>query len=198
MARCRSTLAARLRWWCPIRPTRSQGDFSTPKPPFSAAPAPTSAVNITGGQLSALLDDKNNVLPSYVSWSEHAGPEFGRSGEQHPRCRARPERRGARHRYVQLRCHQRRGHDAGGQSAHAGSDRRRSTRSAGGKRKRPELGGAGQRSGLNGYTFAQFYGNLGGQVGNDVSSAQSDQSTDQSLLNQAQTHAPADLRRFAG
>jgi flagellar hook-associated protein 1 FlgK len=39
---------------------------------------------------------------------------------------------------------------------------------------------------LNGYTFAQYYGNLGGQVGNDVSAAQGSETTKQNLLSQAQ------------
>jgi flagellar hook-associated protein 1 FlgK len=41
-------------------------------------------------------------------------------------------------------------------------------------------------TGLNGYTFDQFYGNLGGRVGNDVSSATNTQTTKQNLLSQSQ------------
>ena len=44
---------------------------------------------------------------------------------------------------------------------------------------------------LSGYTFAQAYGNLGGQVGQDVSAAQQDQTAQQSLLTQA-TQARSD------
>ncbi len=39
----------------------------------------------------------------------------------------------------------------------------------------------------NGYTFTQFYGNLGSRVGSDVSSAQQDESQAQDQLTQAQT-----------
>ena len=39
----------------------------------------------------------------------------------------------------------------------------------------------------NGYAFAQFYGTIGGQVGSDLAFAKNDASTQQSLLNQAQT-----------
>jgi flagellar hook-associated protein 1 FlgK len=39
---------------------------------------------------------------------------------------------------------------------------------------------------VNGFTFTQAYGNLGGQVGQDVAAAQQDQTAQQSLLNQAQ------------
>jgi flagellar hook-associated protein 1 FlgK len=39
---------------------------------------------------------------------------------------------------------------------------------------------------VNSYTFAQAYGNLGAQVGNDLSAAQNNSTTDQSLLSQAQ------------
>jgi flagellar hook-associated protein 1 FlgK len=40
---------------------------------------------------------------------------------------------------------------------------------------------------LNNYTFAQFYGNLSGRVGRDLLAAKDNQSTKQQLLNQAQT-----------
>ena len=39
---------------------------------------------------------------------------------------------------------------------------------------------------LSNYTFAQFYGNLGGRVGRDLSTATENQSTKQQLLSQAQ------------
>jgi flagellar hook-associated protein 1 FlgK len=38
----------------------------------------------------------------------------------------------------------------------------------------------------NGYTFSEFYGNLGGQVGSDIASAQGNETTKQNLLSQAQ------------
>jgi flagellar hook-associated protein 1 len=40
---------------------------------------------------------------------------------------------------------------------------------------------------INGYTFEEYYGTIGGQVGSDISSAQNNANTQQSLLNQAQT-----------
>jgi flagellar hook-associated protein 1 FlgK len=40
---------------------------------------------------------------------------------------------------------------------------------------------------LNSYTFSQFYGNLGGRVGQDLSTATNNQNTQQQLLSQAQT-----------
>jgi len=39
---------------------------------------------------------------------------------------------------------------------------------------------------INGYTFAQFYGNLGGRVGSDLSLAKSSQATQQLQLSQTQ------------
>jgi flagellar hook-associated protein 1 FlgK len=44
---------------------------------------------------------------------------------------------------------------------------------------------AGQAS-INGFTFTQAYGNLGGQVGRDVSDAQQDRAAQQDLVTQAQ------------
>ncbi len=43
----------------------------------------------------------------------------------------------------------------------------------------------------NGFTFTQYYGNLGARVGNDVSNAQQDQSQAQDQLTQAQTQRTA-------
>jgi flagellar hook-associated protein 1 FlgK len=44
---------------------------------------------------------------------------------------------------------------------------------------------------INGFTFTQFYGNLGAQVGSDVASAQQDQTQAQDQLTQAQTQRSA-------
>jgi flagellar hook-associated protein 1 FlgK len=40
---------------------------------------------------------------------------------------------------------------------------------------------------INGFSFAQYYGNISANVGSDLSNAQSDATTDQQLLTQAQT-----------
>jgi flagellar hook-associated protein 1 FlgK len=42
-------------------------------------------------------------------------------------------------------------------------------------------------TGVDGYTFDEYFGNIGGQVGNDVQSATDSETTKQSLLTQAQT-----------
>jgi len=44
----------------------------------------------------------------------------------------------------------------------------------------------GSSSNINGYTYAQFYGNIGSNVGTDTANATSNQSTQQDLLAQAQ------------
>ena len=44
----------------------------------------------------------------------------------------------------------------------------------------------GDAKNINGYSYAQFYGNLAGRVGRDLSSARDDQSTEEQLLSQAQ------------
>ena len=43
----------------------------------------------------------------------------------------------------------------------------------------------GDAKNINGYSYAQFYGNLGARVGRDLSSARDDQSTQEQTLNQA-------------
>ena len=40
---------------------------------------------------------------------------------------------------------------------------------------------------MNGFSFSSYYGQVGSQVGQDVSNAQNDQTTRQQLLNQAQS-----------
>jgi flagellar hook-associated protein 1 FlgK len=42
-------------------------------------------------------------------------------------------------------------------------------------------------TGVDGYTFDEYFGNIGGQVGNDVQSATNSETSKQSLLTQAQT-----------
>lgn len=49
------------------------------------------------------------------------------------------------------------------------------------------LAGLANTPAINGFTFTQYYGNLGAQVGNDVANAQQDQTQAQDQLSQAQT-----------
>ncbi len=49
------------------------------------------------------------------------------------------------------------------------------------------LSALGKGATLSNYTFAQFYGNIAAQVGSDLSTATDNQTTKQSLLSQAQT-----------
>jgi flagellar hook-associated protein 1 FlgK len=49
------------------------------------------------------------------------------------------------------------------------------------------LAALGNAPNLGNETFEQYYGNLSGQVGNDLSTATNNQTTQQSLLNQVQT-----------
>lgn len=48
------------------------------------------------------------------------------------------------------------------------------------------LAALGDAKNVNGYSYAQFYGNLAGRVGRDLSTARDDQSTQEQLLSQAQ------------
>jgi flagellar hook-associated protein 1 FlgK len=49
------------------------------------------------------------------------------------------------------------------------------------------LAALGTTPAINGFTFTQYYGNLGAQVGNDMDNAQADQTQSQDQLTQAQT-----------
>jgi len=58
--------------------------------------------------------------------------------------------------------------------------------SAGGNGNALALAALGSSQNINGYTYAQFYGNLAARVGRDSSTATDSQNTQQDLLAQAQ------------
>jgi flagellar hook-associated protein 1 FlgK len=59
--------------------------------------------------------------------------------------------------------------------------------SPGGNGNALNLAALANQKNLDNYTLSQFYGNIGAQVGNDLSSATANQTTKQQLLTQAQT-----------
>ena len=135
---------------------------------------------ITGGQLGALLDDNNNVLPSYLddlntlaqSFADQVNTTLDNGIDQNG---ATPST------------------DLYTYNATTGAALTLATNpltpdqiaaalpgAPGGNGNALNVANLANAQDVNGYTFAQFYGNIGGEVGNDVASATSSQSTQQS------------------
>jgi flagellar hook-associated protein 1 len=164
-----------------------QGDFSTPQTAVLSSSGADITSQITGGQLGAELNDTNNVLPSYVSGLNTLAQTLA----------------------DQVNSALNNGIDENGAApttnlfSYNASDGAALTLSVnpltpdqiaaaspgapGGNGNALALAALANAPVLNGYTFAQAYGNLGGQVGGDLSAAQNNSTTDQSLLSQAQS-----------
>lgn len=163
------------------------GDFSTPQTAVLSSSGADISSELTGGQLSALLDDKNNALPSYVNGlntlAQSLADQVNNALDQ--------------------------GIDQNGAAPSTNLFTYDASNGAamtlavnpltpdqiaaalpgapGGNGNALALANLANAKTTNGYTFAQFYGNLGGQVGNDLSAAQSSAATKSALLNQAQS-----------
>jgi len=164
-----------------------QGDFSTTQTAILSSSGSDITSQITGGQLGAQLDDNNNVLPSYVSslnslaqsLADQVNNKFNNGIDQNG---ASPTT------------------DLFSYDATTGAALTLAVNpltpdqiaaalpgAPGGNGNALALAALANAPVANGYTFAQAYGNLGGQVGTDLSTAQNNVTTDQSLLSQAQT-----------
>ncbi len=164
-----------------------QGDFSTPQTAIISSTGTDITSQLTGGQLGAQLDDNNNVLPSYVNSLNTLAQTLA----------------------DQVNNGLNNGIDQNGAAPVSNLFTYNATAGAattlavnpltpdqiaaaspgapGGNGNALALASLANAPAVNGYTLAQAYGNLGGQVGSDLSSATSDQSTAQSLLSQAES-----------
>ncbi len=164
-----------------------KADFSTPQTAIFNSSGADISSELTGGQLSALLDDKNNALPSYVNGlntlAQSLADQVNNALDQ--------------------------GIDQNGAAPSTNLFKYDATSGAamtlavnplmpaqiaaavpgatGGNGNALAVAALENAKATQGYTFAQFYGNLGGQVGNDLSSAKSSAATKSALLNQAQS-----------
>lgn len=164
-----------------------QGDFSTPQTAILSSTGADITGQITGGQLSAVVDDNNNVIPSYVtdlntlaqSLADQVNGVLDNGIDQNGAAPTTdlftydPAQGAALTLNVNpLTTDQIAaalpGNPGGNGNALAAA----------------QLAGA---TDVGGYTFDEFFGNLGGRVGNDVLSATNSQTTKQNLLSQAQT-----------
>jgi flagellar hook-associated protein 1 FlgK len=163
-----------------------QGDYSAPQTAIRSSTGSDISGQLTGGKLSALLADKNNVLPSYISdlntlaqsVADQVNTTLSNGLDQNG---AAPTTDlftydatiGAA---VTLSVNPLTPDQIAGALANAAS----------GNGNALNLANLANAKSTNGYTFTQFYGNLGGRVGNDLSAAKDSQTTKQNLLSQAQ------------
>lgn len=163
---------------------------STGSPPQTTIQSSTGAditSQITGGQLSALINDQNTVLPGYLSSLNTLGQNLA----------------------DQVNSTLDQGIDENGAAPSTDLFTYNATNGAaltlavnplttdqiaaalpgapGGNGNALALAALANATPINGYTFEEYYGTIGGQVGSDLSSAQNNANTQQSLLNQAQT-----------
>jgi flagellar hook-associated protein 1 FlgK len=164
-----------------------QGDFSTPQTAVLSSTGADITSQITSGQLSAVLDDKNNVIPGYLnslntlaqSVADQVNSALDNGIDQNG---AAPTTDLFTYDPVQ-----------GAAQTLAVNPLTTDQIAAalpgapGGNGNALALAQLQNATGVNGYTFDGYYGNIGGQVGNDVSSATNTETTKQSLLTQAQT-----------
>jgi flagellar hook-associated protein 1 FlgK len=162
-----------------------QGDFSTPQTALLSSTGADISGQITGGQLSALLNDKNNLLPSYVTDLNTLAQNV--ADQVNSTLNSGIDQNGAAP-----------ATNLFNYDPVLGAAQTLSVNPLTPDQIAAALPGAPGGNGnalnlaalantnSNGYTFAELYGNLGARVGTDVSSATDNQSTKQALLNQAQ------------
>ena len=163
-----------------------QGDFSGAQTALLSSTGADLTASITGGKLSALLDDKNKVLPSYMAdlntlatgLATQVNNTLANGLDQNGAAPATdlftfdPTNGAAFTLTVNpLTPDQIAAASAG---------------SPGGNGNALALANLANTKTVNGYTFAQFYGDLGGRLGRDLADAKDTQSTKEQLLTQAQ------------
>lgn len=164
-----------------------QADTSTPQMAVLNSTGADITSQITGGQLSGLIDDNNNVIPGYLTQlntlAQSLADQVNNTLDQ-----------GVDETGTQPTT------DLFAYDPTVGAASTLSVNpltpdqiaaalpgATGGNGNALNLAQLANETNLNGQTFAQFYGSIGAQVGSDVSAALNGQTTQQSLLTQAQT-----------
>jgi flagellar hook-associated protein 1 len=164
-----------------------QGDFSTPQTAILSSSGDDITSQLTGGQLGAELNDNNNLLPSYVGGLNTLAQTLA----------------------DQVNNALNNGIDQNGAAPTTNLFAYNATTGAaltlsvnpltpdqiaaalpgapGGNGNALALAALANSPVASGYTFAEAYGNLGAQVGSDLSTAQNNSTTDQALLSQSET-----------
>jgi flagellar hook-associated protein 1 len=164
-----------------------QGDFSTPQTAILSSSGTDVTDQITGGQLGAELNDNNNVLPSYVSSLNTLAQTL--ADQVNSALNNGIDENGAAPTTDLFTYNATTGAalTLGVNPLTTDQIAAASPGAPGGNGNAMALAALVNAPVVGGYTFAQAYGNLGAQVGSDLSAAQNNSTTDQSLLGQAQT-----------
>jgi flagellar hook-associated protein 1 len=164
-----------------------QGDFSTPQTAILSSSGTDVTDQITGGQLGAELNDNNNVLPSYVSSLNTLAQTL--ADQVNSALNNGIDENGAAPTTDLFTYNATTGAalTLGVNPLTTDQIAAASPGAPGGNGNALALAALVNAPVVGGYTFAQAYGNLGAQVGSDLSAAQNNSTTDQSLLGQAQT-----------
>ncbi len=164
-----------------------QGDFSTAQTAILSSSGADITAQTTGGQLGAELDDNNNLLPSYVSslntlaqtLADQVNNGLNNGIDENG---AAPVTNLFTYNAVSGAAVTLAVNPLTPDQVAAASPG-----APGGNGNALALAALANAPVVNGYTFAQAYGNLGGQVGSDLSTATNDGTTTSALLSQAES-----------
>jgi flagellar hook-associated protein 1 FlgK len=164
-----------------------QGDFSTPQSAILSSSGADITSQLSGGQLGAELNDNNNLLPSYVTNLNTLAQTV--ADQVNNALNNGIDQNGAAPTTNLF------SYNAASGAAFTLSvnpltpDQIAAALpgATGGNGNALALAALANTPVLGGYTFAQAYGNLGGQVGSDLSQAQNNSTTDQALLSQSES-----------
>jgi flagellar hook-associated protein 1 FlgK len=163
-----------------------QGDFSSPQTAILNSAGTDITSQITGGQLAAVVDDKNSVIPGYLTSLNTLAQSF--ADQVNGALDNGIDENGAApttdlFTYNPL---------AAATTLAVNPLTTDQIAAAlpgapGGNGNALAVAQLANATGVDGYTFDGYFGNIGGQVGSDVQSATNSETTTQNLLTQAQT-----------
>jgi len=164
-----------------------QGDFSTPQTAILSSSGTDITDQVASGALGAELNDNNNLLPSYVSGLNTLAQTL--ADQVNNGLNNGIDENGAAPVTNLFTYNATTGAAASLAVNSLTPDQiaAASPGAPGGNGNALALAALANAPVANGYTFAQAYGNLGGQVGSDLSSATNNSTTDEALLSQAQS-----------
>ena len=163
-----------------------QNDFSTPQTTILDATGKDVTSQVTAGQLGGLLIVKNNSIPSYLADLNTLAQNV--ADQVNTALNAGIDANGAAP-VTDLFTYDAANGTAATMAVNAMTPDQIAAAlpgSAGGNGNALALAALGSSQNINGYTYAQFYGNLAARVGRDSSTATDSQNTQQDLLAQAQ------------
>lgn len=164
-----------------------QADLSGPQTAVLDANGKDITAQISGGKLKGLLDEKNELIPGYLADLNTLAQNV--ADQVNSKLAAGVDANGASPTIDLF------SYDASlGAAATIGVTAitpdqiaAASAGAPGGNGNALDLASLGNAKLINGYTFTQYYGNIGARVGRDVAAAKDQNTTQQSLLSQARS-----------